>query len=241
MGKHMDDISFRHTAIATPNDKDKAFLQRQAESEQDKALVNEAKQFDRELQSLLKVDLPEDLTEKILLEQSYAIEKKKRLSHRWHIAIAVSIAFIIGISLPQLNNLISLPVDIGRVAMLHVQQEYYFTAKIDEQASRASVNAKLASYGGRVNGELGNIFFVNHCDFEGTSALHLIMQGEKGRVTVFVVPDDAKFIETPVFNNQHLKGLTEKMGSANVVIVGEKDEPLEKTRLKLQKNIQWNI
>ena len=72
----MDDISFRHTAIATQNNKGDAFLQRQAESEQVKALVNEAKQFDLELQSLLKVDLPEDLAEKILLEQSFAVENK---------------------------------------------------------------------------------------------------------------------------------------------------------------------
>ena len=237
----MDDILFRHTAIATPNDKGDDFLQRQAESEQDKALVNEAKQFDLDLQSLLKVDLPEDLAEKILLEQSFAVENKRALSNRWHIAIAASIAFIIGISLPLLNNLNSLPLDIGTVAMQHVQQEYYFTAKINEQASRSSVNAKLASYGGEVKGDLGNVFFVNYCSFEGTPALHMIMQGEKGRITVFVVPDDAGFIETPVFNNQHLKGLTEKMGNANVVIVGEKDEPLEKMHLKLQKNIQWNI
>ena len=237
----MDDISFRHTAIATPNDKGDAFLQRQAESELDKALVNEAKQFDLELQTLLKVDLPEDLAEKILLEQSFAVENKRALSDRWHIAIAASIAFIIGISLPLLNNLNSLPADLGSVAMQHVQEEYYFTAKIDEQASRASVNAKLASYCGKVSGDLGNVFFVNYCSFEGTPALHLIMQGEKGRVTVFVVPDDAGFTETAVFNNQHLKGLVEKIGRANVVIVGEKDEPLEKTHLKLQKNIQWNI
>ncbi len=237
----MDDILFRHTAIATPNDKGDDFLQRQAEAEQDKALVNEAKQFDLDLQSVLKVDLPEDLAEKILLEQSFAVENKKTLNNRWHMAIAASIAFIIGISLPLLNNLNSLPLDIGTVAMQHVQQEYYFTAKIDEQASRTAVNAKLASYGGKVQGDLGNVFFVNYCSFEGTPALHMIMQGEKGRITVFVVPDDAGFIETPVFNNQHLKGLTEKMGNANVVIVGEKDEPLEKMHLKLQKNIQWNI
>lgn len=237
----MDDILFRHTAIATPNEKGDEFLQRQADSEQDKMLVDEAKQFDSQLQSLLKVDPPEDLVEKTLLEQSFAIEKKRTLSHRWHIAMAASIAFIIGISLPLLNNLRSLPLDIGTVAMQHVQQEYYFTAQIDEQASLASVNAKLANYGGKVSGELGKVYFVNYCSFEGTTALHMIMQGENGRVTVFVVPDDAGFIETAVFNNQHLKGLTEKMGSINVVIVGEKDEPLEKAQLKLQKNIQWNI
>jgi hypothetical protein len=203
--------------------------------------VNEAKQFDLQLQSLLKVDVPEDLPEKILLEQSFAVENERRLSHRWHIAIAASIAFIIGISLPLLHDFKALPADIGAVAMQHVQNEYYFTEKIDEQASRKAINAKLATYGAQVKGDLGNVFFVNYCSFEGTSALHLIMQGEKGRVTVFVVPEGAEFIETPVFNNQHLKGMTDKMGKTNVVIVGEKDEPLEKTHLKLQKNIQWNI
>jgi len=237
----MDDILFRHTAVATPNDKGADFLQRQAESEKDKALVNEAKQFDLDLQSLLKVDVPENLAEKILFEQRFSADKKRRLNNHWHIAIAASIAFIIGISLPLLTTLNSSPLDIGTVAMAHVQDEYYFTAKINEQASRAAVNAKLANYGGSVKGELGDVFFVNYCSFAGTSALHLIMQGEKGRVTVFVVPDDAGFIETAAFNNQHLKGITEKMGKTNVVIVGEKDEPLEKINLKLQKNIQWNI
>lgn len=237
----MDDILFRHTAIATPNDKDEAFLQRIAQSESEQILVNEAKEFDLELQSLLKVDVPDDLVEKILFEQSFAIENKKVMDGRWHIAMVASIAFIIGISLPLLNNLSSLPLDIGTVAMQHVQQEYYFTAKIDEQASMQAVSAKLASYGGKVQGDLGKVYFVNYCDFEGTPALHMIMQGEKGRITVFVVPNDAGFVETPVFNNQHLKGLSKNMGHANLVIVGEKDELLEKVQLKLQKNIQWDI
>lgn len=237
----MDDILFRHTAVATPNDKGSDFLQRQAESEKDNALVNEAKRFDSDLQSLLKVEIPENLAEKILFEQRFSADNKRRRNNPWYIAIAASIAFVLGISLPLLTSLNSSPLDIGTVAMAHVQEEYYFTAKIDEQASRAAVNAKLASYGGRVKGELGDVFFVNYCSFAGTSALHLIMQGEKGRVTVFVVPGDAELIATAAFNNQHLKGITEKMGKTHVVIVGEKDEPLEKTNVKLQKNIQWNI
>ncbi|MCG6202589.1 DUF3379 family protein [Psychromonas antarctica] len=237
----MDDILFRHTAIATPNYKGDEFLQRQAESEKNKSLVNEAKQFDLDLQSLLKVDLPENLADKILFQQYSSINHKRQLNNRWHIAIAASIAFVIGISLPLLNGLTHSPLDIGTVAMQHVQQEYYFTAKINEQASRTTINAKLASYGGQVQGELGEVFFVNYCQFAGTSALHMIMQGEKGRVTVFVVPAGEEFIETPSFNNQHLKGVTKKMGHANVVIVGERDEPLEKMDLKLQKNIQWDI
>lgn len=237
----MDDIKFRHTAIATPNDKSDEFLQRIANSDSDKARVKQGKQFDAQLQTLLKVDVPEDLSDKILLEQSFVVEKERINSGRWHIAIAASIAFVIGITLPLLNNFNHSPSDIGEVAMQHVKAEYYFTAQSNERADLKMVNAKLARYGAEAHGNLGNVTFVNYCDFEGTPALHMVMQGEKGQITVFVVPSDANFIETDRFNNQHLKGITEKMGNTNVVIVGERDESLQSIREMMQNNIQWDI
>jgi hypothetical protein len=72
----MDDILFRHTATATPNDKSDEFLARLENSANDKALVKEAKQFDANLQALLKVKVPEGLTDKIILEQSFVVEKE---------------------------------------------------------------------------------------------------------------------------------------------------------------------
>jgi len=237
----MDDILFRHTATATPNDRSDDFLQRLADSDQNKALVKEAKQFDASLKALLKVDVPEGLADKILLEQSFEVEKERIMSGRWHVAIAASIAFIIGITLPLLSNYHHSPLDIGEVAMQHVQAEYYFTAQSNERADLKMVNAKLARYGAQAHGDLGDVTYVNYCSFEGTPALHMVMQGDKGQITVFIVPEEAKFIETKNFNNQHLKGITEKMGNTNVVIVGEKDESLQSIRNAMENNIHWDI
>ncbi|PKH04110.1 DUF3379 domain-containing protein [Psychromonas sp. MB-3u-54] len=237
----MDDILFRHIAIATPKDKNDEFLRRQRDSAKDKTLVDQAKQFDLELQSVLKVDPPDDMIDKILLEQSFEIENKKNVNQRWHLAIAASVAFIIGISLPLLNNLNNVTQDIGTVALQHMQQEYSFTEKVNEQANLSTVNAKLASYGGLAKDDLGDVLYVNHCRFDGKPGLHMIIQGEQGRITVFVVPDDGGLINSPDFHNQHLKGLTEKLGKVSLVIVGETDEPLEKIQLKLKENIQWQI
>jgi len=237
----MDDILFRHTATATPNDKGDAFLQRIADSEKDKEIVKKAKEFDANLQQLLKVDLPEGLTDKILLEQSFAVENERLKNGRWHIAIAASIAFVIGITLPLLSNFSHSPLDIGEVAMEHVKAEYFFTAKANEQADLKMVNAKLARYGAQAHGDLGAITYVNYCNFEGTPALHMVMEGVEGQITVFVVPSDAEFVGTDKFNNQHLKGIREKMGNTNVVIVGERDEPLQKVRDAMHNNIQWDI
>ncbi len=138
----MDDILFRHTATATPNDKSDEFLQRIADSDSDKERVKQAKQFDANLQSLLKVDVPEGLTDQILLEQSFSVENERIMNGRWHIAIAASVAFIIGITLPLFSNLSHSPLDIGEVAMQHVKAEYYFTAQSNERADLKMVNAK---------------------------------------------------------------------------------------------------
>jgi len=237
----MDDILFRHTATATPNDKSDDFLQRLANSDNDKALVKEAKQFDDNLKALLKIDVPEGLTDKILLEQSFVEEQKRQTNGRWHIAIAASIAFVIGITLPLLNNFSHSPANIGEVAMQHVKAEYYFTAQTNEHANLQMVNAKLARYGAKAHSELGNVSYVNYCSFDGTPALHMVMEGEKGQITVFVVPTDDESLEPETFNNQHLKGISEKMGSTKVVIVGERNESLQKTRNMMHNNIQWDI
>ena len=181
------------------------------------------------------------MADKILLEQSFAIENKKNVNQRWHLAIAASVAFIIGISLPLLNNMNNFTQEIGTVALQHVQQKYFFTEKVNEHANLSTVNAKLASYGGLAKKDLGDVLYVNHCGFDGRSALHLIIQGEQGRITVFVVPDDAGLKNSPNFHNQRLKGLTEKLEKVSLVIVGEKNEPLEKMQLKLKENIQWQI
>ena len=237
----MDDILFRHTVIATPNDKSAAFLARVADSDCAKNLVEESKAFDKLLKEGLKVEVPTDLADKIMLEQSFALEHDKSMSARWHIAIAASIAFVIGLSLPMMSSLTHSKSDIGTVALQHVQQEYFLTAKANENATLQSVNAKLAVYGATAKEGLGEVLFVNYCSFEGTSALHMILKGEKGRVTVFVVPEDADFKPSAEFSSQHLRGISERIGKASVVIVGERGEPLEAMKEKLNQSIKWDI
>lgn len=237
----MDDILFRHTAVATPNEKSDEFLERTEASENAQKLVKEAKEFDLMLSDCLDIDVPEDLTDKIFLEQSFAVEQEKKFNSRWHIAIAASIAFVLGISIPMLNNYNSAVPDIGTVALQLVQDEYYFTANANENATIQNVNAKLARYGATATEDLGEIYFVNYCDFKGTPALHMIMQGEMGRVTVFMMPEEAEFKHSAKFSNEHLAGLAEQVGKVKMVIVGEREEPLEHTKEKLDKTIKWDI
>jgi len=251
----MDDILFRHTAVATPNDKSDEFLSRANASDNSQKLVHDAKVFDRLLKDTLDVEVPDDLIDKILLEQSFALEHDKNITARWHIAIAASIAFIIGLSLPMMNDILYsspdikgapievayVPYDLGSAALEHVKNEYFLTATANENATLQSVNAKLAVYGGKAKEGLGEVLFVNYCSFKGTSALHMILNGEKGRVTVFVVPKSSDLKPVAEFKSNYLKGISENVGKASVVIVGEPDEPLDMMKEKLDESITWDI
>ena len=150
--------------------------------------------------------------------------------------------------MPVLNGILYSPTepeyvqaDIGAVALEHVKSEYFLTAKANENATLQTVNAKLAVYGAEAKEGLGNVLFVNYCSFKGTSALHMILNGEKGRVTVFVVPEDGDFKPSAEFRDDHFKGISEQIGKASVVIVGEPDEPLEMMKQKLEQSIKWDI
>lgn len=237
----MDDILFRHTAIATSNDKAESSLLLVNASECGGSLINEAKEFDQLLKDTLHIVPPHDLVNNILRKQHVLTQPEKMASHRWHIAVAASIAFITGLTLPIVNNIYRTPMDIGSLALQHVQKESFFIAKVNENATIENVNVKLARYGGVVHNELGKILFVNYCGFEGVSALHLILEGEKGPVNVFVMPKDANFNDVVEFSNQYLKGISEQFGNNNVVIVGERNESLNRIKDKLTTNIQWEI
>lgn len=66
------------------------------------------------------------------------------------------------------------------------------------------------------------------------------MEGEKGKVTVFLVPGHVS--QAKAFGDQHLRGVavpvTEQM---QMMVVGEAGEPVEQFESRLREQIRWEI
>ena len=112
---------------------------------------------------------------------------------------------------------------------------------LNENTSLQQMNAKLASYGLKANHELVHIFYANHCDFKGKRSLHLVLDYQGQRVTVFIVPGLNDFNETPQqFADTRFQGSFIGHGNTGLIVVGQSQQQLEGMNQTLSHALTWH-
>ncbi len=239
----MDDLKFRRQAYAEPGCTDPEFLQAAHSSKSNRQLLDDLQDLDSKINKALQVDVPENLNEKIIFQQTHNVTRLRNRKSRVHLALAASVAFLVGLSVSQLwpeqqAHGVQV-VQLGEEALHHVVSEAAFANRIDEQASLTMVNAKFKSFHGAFDAMPIDVTYVNHCSFAGRPALHMVVRGEMGPVTVFVVPRADNLEFTPEFSNEQFKGMASQLKQADLVVVGEPEEDIDSIRQMLKDNISW--
>jgi hypothetical protein len=223
----MDDLEFRRRVISDPKSRDAEVAQHAEANPSDAKFIDEMLSLDARIEQAMRVDVPEDLADKILFQNSNNVVKasfgKRALS------IAASVAFAVGLAAGQLNwgALIAQPAyaSITDTAMEHVHDERPFTNALDEQAGMPQLNMKLKPFEFQFTEEFPyHIYYLNHCGFGDSMAMHVEFAGEKGRVTLFITriaADSAKQFSDDVYAGELMP-----MGDASLIVVGEQNEDL---------------
>ncbi|NUY56323.1 hypothetical protein BZG80_02325 [Salinivibrio sp. MA440] len=211
----MDDLEFRRRLLADPSDPE--LQASKAASPRHQRYAEDVANLDSKIDQALRVDVPEDLADKILFSQTNDTEQPKRRT-RGYLAMAASIAFVFGLTLGQLNWGITTP-DLNRTALDHYYHEQTFIAGINEAATVEQVNAKLQPFGKAFSKLPGEITYINHCSFGGQHALHMVMRASGQTYTVFVVPSASQAPAEKSDGTMHSVSLP--VQSANVIVVGK--------------------
>ncbi|MBS4685743.1 DUF3379 domain-containing protein [Aeromonas sobria] len=257
----MDELEFRRNAMIQPNDQQPDFLETADASQANRHYLDEMKQFDRTLKRAMQVDVPAGLAERILLKQAmlqdtpddyiHPLNSAKtfasdRTPSPWRqIAMAASVAFLLGmstrwISLPEAAPTAS---SLAQVAMAHVYEEAPFIQGTDERVNLHSINSKMEKYGATLSEMNGlNVTYANHCSFYQGPALHMVIQGKMGPITLFLVPKHVPLtLQQASFEDGTLKGEIVQLKGANMVLIGEMKESLEPVATALQSRLHWAI
>lgn len=257
----MDELEFRRNAMIQPNDQQPDFLETADASQANRHYLDEMKQFDRTLKRAMQVDVPAGLAERILLKQAMLQDTpddnihllnsattlaSDRTQSPWRqIAMAASVAFLLGMS----TRWISLPEatptarSLAQVAMAHVYDEAPFIQGTDERVNLHSINSKMEKYGATLSEMNGlNVTYANHCSFYQGPALHMVIQGKMGPITLFLVPKHVPLtLQQASFEDGTLKGEIVQLKGANMVLIGEMKEPLAPVATALQSRLHWAI
>ncbi|MDO6763977.1 MULTISPECIES: DUF3379 family protein [unclassified Agarivorans] len=230
--KVMDELEFRRQLYTNPRERSDALIEEATRTPKNKKLFDDMQQFECKLEQALNVEVPDALAERLILSQSFDDSQVQyRRKTRVHIAMAASIAFVIGLSFSLVNWQVPAGYDdMGQVALQHVYHEMPYTSGVDEQPSLQTINAKLARYGASFDELPGDVVYVNHCAYAGSPAFHMIMKGKMGsNVNVFVVPKTTELQAVQSFADKKMHGMVGSLSHASLVVVGERNEPIEKT------------
>lgn len=233
----MDDLTFRKRIYADPNDNSEDIIKSCQENESHRYTKQQMQAFDKQLEQVLAVTPPENLTERILLNQNLAADKKHHSKRKVYLSLAASVfvsVLVAGqwlLSSPSHTNL-------AEHAMAHYLDETDHLHENDIY-SLTQVNNKLAHFGGSIAEHIGKISFANFCRFDSVRSLHLVMETEQGPVTVFVMPKNTPFHIDKQFSQGQHRGIAIEDNNADMVIIADEKIDLTPWKHKLQHAIVW--
>lgn len=240
----MDDLEFRRRILSDPKHKDEEILQALADNNANYKFVEDVLDLDDKIKQAMNVDVPEDLADKILFNQtSSALEDKvvKQTFARKAMALAASVAFTAGLLVGQINwgNIFVTPAQatLADTAIKHVQHEEPFVRHLDEDVPSGFINAKLSPLQFQFKKNFPyHVYYLNHCGFGESNAVHMVFQGSKGKVTMFItgIPSE----KTIDFNKDGLSGIVQPINAASMILVGQQGEDMEALASELTPLIQ---
>ena len=234
----MDDLEFRRAALADPSTLDKSLLDAATNDPKKQEFLNDVRQLNNKMIRASKVAAPEGIAHRLLLRQSMENHRASRKrSHIMQLALAASIAFVFGISVT--NWQYADGVSLSEHGIAHVLHEGDYALAASEDITLSQVNAKLARFGGEMTASTGRIYYANFCDFDKIKSLHLVMQGESGKVSVFIVPHDKAYVTDNAvegkWNSQSFD-----LNKASLVVVSDIPSDVIKMKEKLAKSMQFS-
>ena len=90
-----------------------------------------------------------------------------------------------------------------------------------------------------MNHDAGLITYAQTCVINGKKIPHLVVQGERGPVTILLLPDEMIDAATQI-EGESINGILLPVGSGSIAIIGERDERLDAIQENVVNSVTWS-
>jgi hypothetical protein len=237
----MDDLHIRRSILADPKARDEAMNKAIKNDPAKQKFVQDIDTLDEKIAQAMNIPVPDDLYNKLILRQTLASHQQQKSKTRVRLAMAASVAFVMGLTV-NFMMFSSTYKNLGDYAIAHVDHEASHFSNTDQaNVTLASLNDKMASFKGSFDSTFGTLIFADYCRFDGSKSLHLVFQGKTSPVNVFILPEDDEIEFNAKFANESLEGRSLNFNHTNVIVVGDKKEPLGQWQERIKNDIIWSI
>ncbi len=123
--------------------------------------------------------------------------------------------------------------------LAHVDHEPYALRVTDVAVSDERLASIVPVNVAKLDHSTGLITYARTCVINGHEVPHLVIQGERGPVTILLMPQET-LSEAQALTGANVNGVILPVGNGSIAIIGERDEPLEKIQEQVIKSATWS-
>ena len=223
----MNCLEFRHACLTEPEGPDSEFRSHAESCRTCHDFLAEQRQMEERLRRVLTVEPPDGLAARIRLRQSFA-------PRRWAPRLAVAATVLLAITATSMTYLWNRPLSLEAEVLAHIEAEPEALAA-QGPASTDKLAAVLRALGAHLESMPGEVRYAGICDIRRRPGAHLVFNGERGPVTVLLLPDEQLSQRAPLRAGNY-EGVVLPVSGGSLAIVGLRGEPLEvmEQRLRVQ-------
>ena len=197
--------------------------------------------MDQTLRDVINVPVPHDLAMRIKLRHAID-EDQRQIPHSRPLRYAIAAMLLVTVSVAGLFGVRSY--DAYALNQFQTQVVDYVKDNPNLLAASNSIpihelERLVAEFGGTVTGDVGELRFAGTCVVRDRAAVHLILVGAHGPVTVVYSPH-AKVNERATIIDNRFDGVLAPAGDyGGMVVLGEPSEPLDAVIERVDRAISW--
>ena len=205
------------------------------------ALRDELRSLDRKIGRALAISVPElrmpDLPD-VDTSSVVPLATRRRLTAPAWMAVAATIVLAAFVGIRMYGSTVTYP-SLADEIVAHLDHEPYALRVSNEPVDDRRLAKVVPADVAKVNHDAGLVTYAQTCVINGKKIPHLVIQGERGPVTILLLPDEA--IDDAVqLEGESINGVLLPVGGGSVAIIGERDEALETIRENILKSVTWS-
>ncbi len=244
-GTNMNCEQYREAIAADPSESFDGGALHAAECSSCTAYKSEIKALDVRISAALQIDVPELTMPELpsMASEEKVVDIASRRPLAWStpawigLAASVVLATVIGV------RVINTTEDYGTLAeqvVAHLDFEPKSLTVTDVAVSDERLYSVVRPAIATLDRDLGLISSAMSCKINGREVPHLVVQGERGPITILLMPHE--MIDMPIpLDGQSIEGVILPLGEGSIAIIGERGESIDRVRTKVIENVKWSI
>lgn len=246
-GKIMNCKNYREAIAADPSESFEGGAGHAAVCESCSAYRAEIQALDLTIARALAIDVPELKIPELppIGEQdgnvvNLPFRRVSKITTPAWIGIAASFALAAVIGMQFVGNGPSHDQLLAAQVLAHLDHEPW-ALKVSNVAVSEEQFARIVNPAvGTMDRDIGLVTYAQTCIINGRTIPHLVIQGEKGPITLLLMPDEM-VSSAVILSGESVNGVILPVGDGSIAIIGARDERIEDLKQRVVDSVEWSI